>query len=57
MVRSADAVIGLENTRAMSLSWPDEIRRDFIAELRQLLPDTGDVPLTLRTVMTMAPVL
>ena len=57
MVRPADAVIGLENTRATSLSWPDEIRRDFIAELRQLLADTGDVPLTLRTVMTMTPVL
>jgi SAM-dependent methyltransferase len=57
MVRAAEAVIGLENTRATSLSWPDEIRRDFTAELRARLKDTESVPFTLRTVATMAQVL
>ena len=29
IVRPAEAVVGVENTRATSLSWPDDIRREF----------------------------
>ena len=56
MIRPADAVIGLENTRATSLSWPDDVRLEFIEELRRRLEGDGDLSLTLRTVLTMAPV-
>jgi ubiquinone/menaquinone biosynthesis C-methylase UbiE len=54
MARPADTVIGLENTRAMSLSWPDDIRHDFTEELRRRLRSQDQVQLTLRTTLTMA---
>jgi ubiquinone/menaquinone biosynthesis C-methylase UbiE len=57
MARSAEAVIGLEHTRATSLSWPEDVRRDFTAELRRHLDGVAAVPLTLRTEVTMTPVL
>jgi ubiquinone/menaquinone biosynthesis C-methylase UbiE len=50
----ADAVIGVENTRATSLIWPDEVRRGFTEELRQRLRPEADVPLTQQTELTMA---
>ena len=57
VTRPADAVIGVENTRATSLSWPEDIRRAFTEELRQYLGPQAEVHLTLRTTVTMAPVL
>ncbi|MFZ0083396.1 MAG: hypothetical protein WAL13_30175 [Trebonia sp.] len=57
IVRPAEAVIGVENTRATSLSWPDDIRREFTEELRQHLRSQADVQLTQETSLTMARVL
>ena len=55
MTRSAADVIGVENTRATSLSWPDSERREFNAQLRQHLRLWQDqVPLTLESAVTMA---
>jgi SAM-dependent methyltransferase len=48
-------VLGLENTRATSLSWPADVRDEFNAELRELLGDR-DVPLTVASEVTMAQV-
>jgi SAM-dependent methyltransferase len=50
---SAEDVIGVENTRATSLSWPPDVRDGFNAELRQLLGGRA-VPLTLEAPVTMA---
>jgi SAM-dependent methyltransferase len=55
--RPADVVIGVENTRATSLSWPEDIRREFTEELRQYLEPPAVAHLTLQTTVTMAPVL
>ena len=49
----AEDVIGVENTRATSLSWPQDVRDGFNADLRQLLGGR-DVPLTLEAPVTMA---
>ena len=49
----ADDVIGVENTRATSLSWPQDVRDEFNAELRQLLGGRA-VPLILEAPVTMA---
>jgi ubiquinone/menaquinone biosynthesis C-methylase UbiE len=60
IVRPAEDVIGVENTRATSLSWPDEVRRAFGAELRELLGRLGPraaVGVTVTSSVTMAPVL
>jgi SAM-dependent methyltransferase len=52
-----------ENTRATSLSWPDEVRRAFSAELRELLGrlwplgTRAAVGVTVTSSVTMAPVL
>jgi SAM-dependent methyltransferase len=54
IVRPAEAVIGVENTRATSLSWPEEMRREFTTELRHELRATTWVPLTQETSLTMA---
>lgn len=54
LFRPAEDVIGLENTRATSLSWPDDVRRGFDEELRQLLPAQDGVRLTLEASVTMA---
>jgi hypothetical protein len=39
----------VENTRATSLSWPDDIRREFTAQLRQYLLSQTEVQLTQET--------
>ena len=52
-----DVVIGLENTRAVPLSWPDDVRRTFNEELRHHLRSQTEVPLTQETSVTMARVL
>jgi SAM-dependent methyltransferase len=57
IVRPAEDVIGVENTRATSLSWPDEVRRAFSAELRELLGPQSSVSVTVTSSVTMAPVL
>ena len=54
IVRSAEAVIGVENTRATSLSWPDDIRREFTEQLRHELRSQTEVQLTQETSLTMA---
>jgi hypothetical protein len=45
---------GVENTRATSLSWPDDERQAFTAELSQLLSGQAEVGLTLEAKVTMA---
>jgi ubiquinone/menaquinone biosynthesis C-methylase UbiE len=57
IVRSAEAVIGVENTRATSLSWPDDIRGEFTEELRYYLRSQTEVQVTQETSLTMARVL
>ena len=44
----------MENTRATSLSWPDDVRCGFTAELRRHLRSWDGVPLTLEASVTMA---
>ncbi|HEX8804108.1 MAG TPA: class I SAM-dependent methyltransferase [Acidimicrobiales bacterium] len=53
----ADVVIGVESTRATSLSWSDDARRAFTAEMRRHLRATPAVALTQETSLTMAQVL
>jgi ubiquinone/menaquinone biosynthesis C-methylase UbiE len=57
IVRPAEIVIGVENTRATSLSWPDDRRREFTAELREHIGSATEVHLTQQTSLTMARVL
>jgi ubiquinone/menaquinone biosynthesis C-methylase UbiE len=57
LVRPADAVIGVENTRATSLSWPDDVRCGFTEELAHHLESQGEVHLTQQTSVTMARIL
>ena len=57
IVRPAETVVGVENTRATSLSWPDDIRRDFTQEMRHHLRSQTEVQLTQQTSLTMARVL
>jgi SAM-dependent methyltransferase len=57
IVRPVEAVIGVENTRATTLSWPDGIRREFTQELRYHLRSQTGVHLTQETSLTMARVL
>ena len=54
IARPAEAVIGVENTRATSLSWPDDIRREFTEQLRHHLRSQTEVQLTQETSLTMA---
>jgi len=54
LVRPVSAVISVENTRATSLSWPDDVRRGFTEDLRQLLAGQAEVHLTQQTSLTMA---
>jgi SAM-dependent methyltransferase len=56
LVRSAADVIGLERTRATSLSWPDRVRQGFFAQLGQLLDDRAEVVVTVESSVTMAQV-
>jgi len=57
IVRPVEAVVSVENTRATSLSWPDDIRQEFTEELRQHLRSQTEVQLTQETSLTMARVL
>ena len=57
IVRQARDVIGVENTRATSLSWPQDVRTAFSAELRERLGDLSEVGVTVAASVTMAPVL
>ena len=57
MVLPADVVIGVENTRAIVLSWPEDVRRGFTEELRHQLRSQAEVPLTQTASLTMARVL
>lgn len=57
MVRSAQDVIGVENTRATSLSWSAGDRDAFNAELRERLRGLPEVGVTVAASVTMAPVL
>jgi ubiquinone/menaquinone biosynthesis C-methylase UbiE len=57
IVRSAEAVVGVEDTGATSLSWPDDIRREFTEELRHHLRSQAEVRLTQETCLTMARIL
>ena len=52
-----EVVIGVENTRATSLSWTDEAQQHFTDELEQLLRSQSDVTLTQETSLSMARVL
>jgi ubiquinone/menaquinone biosynthesis C-methylase UbiE len=54
IVRPAGVVIGVENTRATSLSWPDDVRRRFTEELARQLRFQSEVHLTQQTSVTMA---
>jgi ubiquinone/menaquinone biosynthesis C-methylase UbiE len=54
IARPAETVVGVENTRATSLNWPDNIRREFTAELRHHLRPQTVVQLTQETSLTMA---
>lgn len=56
LVRTVADVVGVENTRATSLSWPEEVRREFSGELRRRLAGRAEVSLTLEAAVTMAPV-
>lgn len=57
IVRPAETVVSVENTRATSLNWPDDIRREFTEELRHHLRSQTEVQLTQQTSLTMARVL
>jgi SAM-dependent methyltransferase len=54
IVLPAETVIGVENTRATSLSWSDEVRREFTQEMRRHLSSQTEVHLTQETSLTMA---
>jgi hypothetical protein len=54
MTRPAEDVVGVENTRATSLGWPEDVRRDFNAELRRALGGRAEVGLTLEASVTLA---
>jgi ubiquinone/menaquinone biosynthesis C-methylase UbiE len=55
--RSAEQVIGVENTRALTLDWPGDVRSAFSEELRRSLESRGPVELTVQSPVIMAPVL
>jgi ubiquinone/menaquinone biosynthesis C-methylase UbiE len=52
----ADAVLGLENTRSTTLSWPAAEREEFTAQLRALLAGQDEVELSQHAWLTMAKV-
>lgn len=56
-VTTPDVLVDVENTRATSLSWPDDVRLAFTAELRDLLSSETEVPMSQDTTLTMARVL
>jgi SAM-dependent methyltransferase len=54
LTRVPEAVIGGEGTRAAALSWPDDVREGFFAELREHLGARAEVGLTLAASVIMA---
>jgi SAM-dependent methyltransferase len=54
LVAPTQVVVGVENTRATSLSWPGEVRADFTSELRDVLRGHNEVRLTQQTWLVMA---
>jgi hypothetical protein len=54
MTLPVDVVIGVENTRATSLSWSEDVRRAFTEELRHHLRSQKAVGLVQETSLTMA---
>jgi ubiquinone/menaquinone biosynthesis C-methylase UbiE len=54
IVLPAEVVIGVESTRATFLSWPADIRRGFLDELRSHLGPGTQVQLTQESSVTMA---
>jgi len=54
MALPVETVIGVENTRATSLSWPADVRHRFTEELREHLRAQTEVSLTQVTSVTMA---
>jgi hypothetical protein len=54
VVLPVDVAIGVENTRATSLSWPDDVRQEFTDELRHHLRSQTEVHLTQETTLIMA---
>ena len=54
IVLPVETVVGVENTRATSLSWPEEVRRRFTEEIREHLASQTEVSLTQETSLTMA---
>ena len=57
LVLPVETVIDVENTRATSLSWPDEVRREFTDEMRRHLSSQTEVHLTQETSLSMARVI
>lgn len=57
MSRHPKDVIGVENTRAMSLSWPPDAPASFNEKLRQHLQGQSRVGFTVESTVTMAQVL
>lgn len=49
-----EAVISVETTRATFLSWPVDVQRGFVSELRAHLRSMPDVPVTRRSSVRMA---
>jgi ubiquinone/menaquinone biosynthesis C-methylase UbiE len=54
LVRPADGIVGVENTRAISLSWPPDVRAGFTEEMRQRLAGQDGVGVTINSLVTMA---
>ncbi len=54
LVLPAEAIVGIESTRATSLSWPDDVRHDFASEIRHRLRAQAEVQLSQQTTLTMA---
>jgi hypothetical protein len=54
MALPVETVIGVENTRATSLSWPEDVRHRFTEELREHLRTQTEVSLTQVTSVSMA---
>jgi ubiquinone/menaquinone biosynthesis C-methylase UbiE len=54
VVLPVEVVVSVENTRASSLSWPDDVRQAFTDELRLRLRSQTEVHLTQQTTLTMA---
>ena len=54
MTLPGGAVLGLEQTRATTLSYDDSTRQSFISQLRALLEAAPEVRLEQQTSLTMA---